>query len=197
MVAVGTWNLENLYRPGGQFGPKTQEAYDAKLATLAATITRLAPDVLAVQEIGQPEALADLVDRLPGSWTVVLSEHPDPRGIRVGFLTTLTPVSTTQVVGFPTGLRSIQDGDAEADTSAAMGRGGVQLRVSVDEVDWDLVTVHLKSKLLTYPGGRFAPDNEDQRARFGAYALFRRAAEAATVRVHADTVLDGKAGIAG
>jgi len=37
----------------------------------------------------------------------------------------------------------------------------------------------------------FAPDNEDQRARFGAYALFRRAAEAATVRVHADTVLDG------
>jgi hypothetical protein len=122
---------------------------------------------------------------------VVLSEHPDPRGIRVGFLTTLTPVSTTQVVGFPTGLRSIQDGDAEADTSAAMGRGGVQLRVSVDEVDWDLVTVHLKSKLLTYPGGRFAPDNEDQRARFGAYALYRRAAEAATVRVHADAVLDG------
>ena len=53
--------------------------------------------------------------------------------------------------------------------------------------DWDLVTVHLKSKLLTYPGGRFAPDDEDQRARFGAYALYRRAAEAATVRVHADT----------
>ena len=36
MVAVGTWNLENLYRPGGQFGPKTQEAYEAKLATLDA-----------------------------------------------------------------------------------------------------------------------------------------------------------------
>jgi hypothetical protein len=45
-----------------------------------------------------------------------------------------------------------------------MGRGGVQLRVSVDGADWDLVTVHLKSKLLTYPGGRFAPDDEDQRA---------------------------------
>ena len=61
MVAVGTWNLENLYRPGGQFGPRTQAAYEAKLATLAATITLLAPDVLAVQEVGQPEALADLV----------------------------------------------------------------------------------------------------------------------------------------
>jgi hypothetical protein len=122
MVAVGTWNLENLYRPGGQFGPKTQEAYDAKLATLAATITRLAPDVLAVQEIGQPAALNDLVDRLDGSWSVVLSEHPDPRGIRVGFLTTLAPVSTTQVVGFPAGLRPIQDGDTATDSSAAMGR---------------------------------------------------------------------------
>ena len=55
MVAVGTWNLENLYRPGGQFGPKTQEAYEAKLAALAATITRLSPDVLAVQEIGQSD----------------------------------------------------------------------------------------------------------------------------------------------
>ena len=51
--------------------------------------------------------------------------------------------------------------------------------------------MHLKSKLLTYPGGRFAPHDEDQRARFGAYALYRRAAEAVTVRVHADTVLDG------
>ena len=67
----------------------------------------------------------------------------------------------------------------------------LHLRVNVDGTDWDLVTVHLKSKLLTFPGGRFAPDNEDQRARFGAYALFRRAAEAATVRVYADTVLDG------
>ena len=101
MVAVGTWNL---YRPGGRFGPKTRAAYDAKLGTLAATITRLAPDVLAVQEVGQPEALADLVDLLGGSWTAVLSEHPDARGIRVGFLSTVEPVSTAQVVDFPVGV---------------------------------------------------------------------------------------------
>ena len=37
--------------------------------------------MLAVQEVGQPEALNDLVDRLGGSWSVVLSEHPDARGI--------------------------------------------------------------------------------------------------------------------
>ena len=191
MVAIGTWNLENLYRPGGQFGPKTQAAYEQKLATLAATITRLAPDVFAVQEVGQPEALGDLVALLSGTWHTVLSTHQDVRGIRVGFITTLPPVSTAEVVDFPAGLRPIQEGDAPADTSSVTGRGGVHLRVNVDGTDWDLVTVHLKSKLLTFPGGRFAPDNEDQRARVGAYALFRRAAEAATVRVYADTVLDG------
>ena len=54
-----------------------------------------------------------------------------------------------------------------------------------------LVTVHLKSKLLSFPGGRFNPTDEDERARYAAYALYRRAAEAATVRVAATGILDG------
>ena len=33
MVVVGTWNLENLYRPGSQFGPTDQAAYGAKRTT--------------------------------------------------------------------------------------------------------------------------------------------------------------------
>ena len=45
------------------------------------------------------------------------------------------------------------------------------------------MTTHLKSKLLTFPGGRFEPRDENERARFAAYALYRRAAEAATLRV--------------
>jgi len=130
------------------------------------------------------------VDRLTGAWSVVLSEHPDPRGIRVGFLTTLPVVSTGQVTGFPPGLRPVQVGDTQADTAAGMGRGASHLQVNVDGVDWDLVTVHLKSKLLTFPGGRFSPRDEDERARFGAYALYRRAAEAATIRIHANDVLN-------
>ena len=147
MVVVGTWNLENLYRPGGQFGPKDQAAYDAKLTTLAATISAAAPDVLAVQEVGQPAALEDLVARLPGSWTITFSDHPDVRGIRVGFLTRTPPTTTSGVVGFPPPLRPVQVGDADADAAAAMGRGG--LHIHLDELGgagWDLVTVHLKSK---------------------------------------------------
>jgi endonuclease/exonuclease/phosphatase family metal-dependent hydrolase len=38
-----------------------------------------------------------------------------------------------------------------------------------------LITTHLKSKLLTFPGDRFVPHDEDERARFAAYALYRRA----------------------
>ncbi len=91
---------------------------------------------------------------------------------------------------FPDGLVPVQVGDGD-DTSSQMGRGAVHVQVTTTGGSLDLVTAHLKSKLLTYPGGQFQPDDEDQRARFGAYALFRRAAEAATVRVYANHVLNG------
>ncbi len=58
--------------------------------------------------------------------------------------------------------------------------------------DVDLVNCHLKSKLLTFPGGRFQPRDEGERARFGAYALYRRTAEAVTVRRYGDELLDGE-----
>jgi endonuclease/exonuclease/phosphatase family protein len=76
MVVVGTWNLENLFRPGGNGAPSNDAAYQAKLDTLAAVINRLAPDVLAVQEVGDPEALADLAGKLNGSWHTELSTLP-------------------------------------------------------------------------------------------------------------------------
>ena len=62
-MRIGTWNLENLFRPGPA-GPSTDAVYQAKLDSLAATITALAPDVLAVQEVGDPAALADLAARV-------------------------------------------------------------------------------------------------------------------------------------
>lgn len=55
-----------------------------------------------------------------------------------------------------------------------------------------LVTCHLKSKLLTFPGGRFFTGDEAERARFAAFALFRRAAEAAAVRRVAIDLLAGQ-----
>ena len=87
MAVIATWNLENLFRPGGDFGPRTKAVYDAKLDELARVIDAIGPDVLAVEEVGDPDALGDLVDRLDGDWHVdtssVFEEH---HPIRVGFL---------------------------------------------------------------------------------------------------------------
>jgi len=47
-----------------------------------------------------------------------------------------------------------------------MGRGAVAITVMSDAGDpVQLVTTHLKSKLLTFPHGRFEPRDEDERAR--------------------------------
>jgi hypothetical protein len=43
-------------------------------------MSRWLADVLAVQEVGEPAALDDLVAKLSGSWHTTLSTHPDRRG---------------------------------------------------------------------------------------------------------------------
>jgi hypothetical protein len=70
-------------------------------------------------------------------------------------------------------------------TTTRMGRGALRVRVA----GIDLITTHLKSKLLSYPDGRFTPRNEDERARYAGYALSLRAAEAIPLRVHATALL--------
>jgi exonuclease III len=52
-----SWNVQNLFAAGTEDGPPTQDAFDAKLASLAAVIDAQQPDVLALQEVGPPEVL--------------------------------------------------------------------------------------------------------------------------------------------
>ena len=184
MLTVTTWNVQNLFPAGSTDGPDTQPDYDAKLDALAATIATLAPDVLALQEIGDPACLDDLLTRVGGTWHTELSDHPDPRQIRVGFASRLPITAHTNVTTFAAGLNPIQSDDTGG-TATAPSRGFLQITVDVPGIgDTHLVTAHLKSKLLTFPGGRFQPDDEDERARFGAYALYKRTAEATTLRTH-------------
>lgn len=196
MVTVATWNLENLYRPGGAFGPRTEAAYDKKLQALAATIDQIHPDVLGVQEVGAPEALADLVERLDGRWHTVLSGVPDRRGIRVGVLSRLDVQASTDVVQVPKPLARVPTDDRPDDAPepvTSLTRGILHTRVTTaGGAALDLVVCHLKSKLITYPGNRFSPRDEDERARFAAYALFRRTVEAASLRSWVNGLLDGR-----
>lgn len=71
-----------------------------------------------------------------------------------------------------------------------MGRGGLQVTIRANNADLTVVNCHLKSKLLTFPGGRFSTSNGDERARVGAYALYRRASEATTLRAHMNGVMN-------
>jgi endonuclease/exonuclease/phosphatase family metal-dependent hydrolase len=190
-MLLGTWNLENLYRPGGPFGPKDKAAYETKLAALAAVITELDPVLLGVQEVGEPEALQDLAGMLGGEWHVTLSAHPDGRGIRVGFLSRTAPQVLADTNAFPAKLRPVQADDSGAEESAA-GRGFLAVELTTDAGPLTVAVAHLKSKLLSYPGNRFFPHDEGERARYGAYALYRRAAEAATLRALADQLLAGE-----
>jgi endonuclease/exonuclease/phosphatase family metal-dependent hydrolase len=82
--------------------------------------------------------------------------------------------------------------DDQGSTLGQMGRGAVAITVTTDAgIPVRLITTHLKSKLLTFPSGRFNPRDEDERARYAAYALARRAAEAAALRVAVTQALGG------
>ena len=192
MFKVMTWNVENLFKPGHASGPQTQAAYDDKIRGLASIINDQSPDALAVQEIGDPTALDDLVKHLHGgAWHRRVSQHPDPRGIRVAWLTRRAISAAEDILHFPPHLQPVQVSD-DGGPLAVMGRGAVAITVQSDAgLPVRLVTTHLKSKLLTFPGGRFQPHDEDERARFAAYALYRRAAEATTLRVWVTAALGG------
>jgi predicted extracellular nuclease len=69
VARIGTWNVQNFFRPDSG-APDDEDAYQAKLASLAETIKAMAPDVLAVQEVGDPEALADLATAVGGPWNL-------------------------------------------------------------------------------------------------------------------------------
>jgi endonuclease/exonuclease/phosphatase family metal-dependent hydrolase len=93
------------------------------------------------------------------------------------------------VSAFPDKLRAIQQGDGQDDDTTTMGRPALHVHVRLDGVDIEIITAHFKSKLLTFPGGRFSPHDEAERGRSAAYALYRRSAESTTVRAAATDLL--------
>jgi endonuclease/exonuclease/phosphatase family metal-dependent hydrolase len=183
-LTIATWNLENLFLPGTESGPKDQATYDKKIASLATMIGLIAPDVLAVQEVGDQAAFDDLVGALDGDWHAELSPDADDRGIRVGFVSRQGFGDIERIRAFPAGTDPVKLED-DGETTTRMGRGALRVQVG----DIDLITAHFKSKLLTFQG-RFSPRDEHQRARYAGYALDLRTQEAITVRHHVTELLE-------
>jgi endonuclease/exonuclease/phosphatase family metal-dependent hydrolase len=194
-LRVMTWNVENLFGAGEADGPATEAALAAKIESLRVVIDAQRPHVLALQEVGGEGALQRLQEALAVPMPYRQLGIADERGIRVAFISRRALHGRVDIRPFPAGFLPIQVGDDPAGPDGPrlmnqMGRGGLRVTVRAGNRDVHIVTAHLKSKLLTFPGG-FAPANEDQRARFASYALYRRASEATTLRVHLDGLLAG------
>ena len=166
--------------------------YAAKLTLLSDVIQKHAPDVLALQEVGGEEPIADLQAALMGAYpNAAVSIFPDGRGIRVAFLSKLT---FDDEVTSPTSRRAPCSRWAPPAPETRMGRGALRIRVSKDGNAFDVMTAHLKSKLLSFPrpwGTSFSPTDEQERAEVAGLALMRRAAEAVTVRIRANELIEG------
>jgi hypothetical protein len=98
------------------------------------------------------------------------------------------------VTDYPARLGGVRVDDNPGTLATAMGRGILHVTIDVGGQSVDLITAHLKSKLIHYPPvghqtERFEPSDEGEHARYAAYAVFRRAAEAITLRGYADGVL--------
>lgn len=83
MFTTMSWNVEKLFAPA----PADRDAFDAALDAIAGILTAETPDLVGMQEIGDEDAFAALLDRLGGDWAEVLSTHFGLRHpIRVGWL---------------------------------------------------------------------------------------------------------------
>jgi endonuclease/exonuclease/phosphatase family metal-dependent hydrolase len=191
-LTVMTWNVQNLFRPAAGDADAAAR-YDQKLDALAGVIDAVSPDVVALQEVGGAEEVADLATRCAADFDHQLTGLPDRRGIRVALMSTRRLSHRTDVEVLPGGVLPVQTADPDV-TSDRVGRGILAASVRAGgETVW-IVACHLKSKLLSFPGGpggatRFSPRDEGERLRYAGYALFRRAAEAMTCRALLDTLL--------
>jgi endonuclease/exonuclease/phosphatase family metal-dependent hydrolase len=187
-LAFTTWNVQNLFRPD-LADQDAVEAYDEKLGLLAGTIDTLDPDVIALQEVGSEGALTDLKARLGGAYPHHHYSVPDDRGIACAFVSKLKVQSHEDIVDFPKAVLDLGVLGIDGKPTTRLGRGAPRIRVKKGALTIDLIAVHLKSKLLTFPGGKFTTKDETLRARVASLALMRRTAEAATVRIAASALI--------
>lgn len=181
-LTITTWNVQNL--------TQSDPVYADKINFLIATLQALGSDVIALQEILDPNALQDLATGLGFSH---IAGQPDSRGNRVAFLTRDDPIHPAQKIDqwrLALGL-TVRDFDNDGNVVIVpqFPRPALQITMAHNGGEVDIITAHLKSKLLTFEGGNFSTTNETLRAHTAYFALERRAAEAASLREHVTSLL--------
>jgi len=189
---VMTWNVESLFPPDPGASPTERLLYESKLQLITSVVLRTNPDVVALQELGSDDVLAELQIRMCQFTARAISHAPDARGTRVGFLSrSELEIPAQDIVDFPRGhgLGVAQRDGCEV---TRMTRGALFIRVHHASREIDLINVHLKSKLLRFDGPdgqRFHTQDANERTRAAAHAHALRTSEAATVRMHANPLL--------
>ena len=180
-LTITTWNVQNLSR--------SSNLYTEKLNYLTRILQILNPDIIALQEILDVDALQDLAQAL-GFFS--FDALPDYRYNRVTFLTRQQPAQAPRQINqwrLPPGAvihRFNSDGDVEV--LPQFSRPAFQITVEYNGQEIDIITAHLKSKLLKF-GNDFTTSNESLRAQSAFFALELRAAEATTLREHVTNLL--------
>lgn len=193
---IMTWNVENLFPAKNS---ADQAYYTEKLSFLASVIIKNAPDIIALQEIGDDGALHDLqaeILRMGVEYEYACSGVPGNRGIRVAFLSRLRLENKKDIVDFPSGPATMVkelDADGHVVDVRRMSRGALKVDVKIATATITMITLHLKSKLLTFPRANNTsvsnPKNEFERSQGAGIALMKRTAEAITVRDAASEIL--------
>jgi hypothetical protein len=107
MFSVMTWNLENFERPAPNAEQAVKDRYERKLQQITELITSARPDLVGVQEVLAdhkdlaPRVFDDFRAALGAEWTGCLSQRPDPRGIRVGWLARGQLSDPTDIAVYP------------------------------------------------------------------------------------------------
>ena len=180
-ITITTWNVQNLTRSDLVFADK--------LDFLVGTLQALGSDVVALQEILDLNALQELANRLGFHHFAAM---PDGRQNRVAFLTRNAPALPSRQIDQWQLAQDIEvrefDSNGAIEVLPQFPRPAFQITIAHDGEEIDIVTAHLKSKLLTFQGN-FSTTNETLRAHTAYFALERRAAEATSLREHVTGLL--------
>lgn len=180
-ITVATWNIQNFR--------KNDPVYRQKLDYLSCTIQSLGSDVVALQEVLDAAPLYDLAAELYFQYFIA---DPDCRGNRVAFLTCNPPTQHQQIVQWQLPANTIIqrfDSDCNIEIFDKSPCPAYQVTVSHGNHGIDIITAHLKSKLLTF-SGNFSTSDETLQAQTAVFALKLRVAEATTLREHVSDLLD-------
>ncbi|WP_394837004.1 endonuclease/exonuclease/phosphatase family protein [Pendulispora rubella] len=101
-VTIATYNVKDLFDSTGE---SDKAHVNRKLDTLAAVVSKVDADVLALQEVGSESVLDRLRERLPGMYGFRMVGTADARGIRCALLSRLPVrsyhVHATEQLDFP------------------------------------------------------------------------------------------------